>query len=171
MIGGLERRWRTYFRLTDRKALFRSFKSELRLPPVYHQTAGCTEGLLTDWGPSSVRSNIRNCRGPKTMPNGCCVTGPSPAHQPWHPIRRPLASSPMLANAFATCRQRGHSPWDHLAMAIADRCGGRPESPRHNWGFERLPNGRPLGVEDTQLSGDAAFLNLLKAEPITWCIS
>lgn len=41
-----EEMWRTYIRLTDLEAVFRSLKSELGLRPVYHQTSGRAEGHL-----------------------------------------------------------------------------------------------------------------------------
>lgn len=34
-----------------------------------------------------------------------------------------------LAEVIETCRQRGHSPWPHIAAAIADRRAGRPFAP------------------------------------------
>ena len=41
-----EQLWRTYIRLTDLEAVFRSLKSELGLRPVYHQTSERAEGHL-----------------------------------------------------------------------------------------------------------------------------
>jgi transposase len=35
----------------------------------------------------------------------------------------------LLASVIETCRQRGHSPWDYLATAIADRRAGLPLPP------------------------------------------
>lgn len=34
-----------------------------------------------------------------------------------------------LAEVIETCRQRGHSPWPHIAAAIADRRAGLPFAP------------------------------------------
>jgi hypothetical protein len=35
----------------------------------------------------------------------------------------------LLASVIDTCRQRGHSPWNYLVKAIADRRGGLPLAP------------------------------------------
>ena len=41
-----ERMWRTYIMLTDLKAVFRSFKAELGLRPIFHQTERRSKGHL-----------------------------------------------------------------------------------------------------------------------------
>ena len=59
-----ERLWRTYIMLTNLEAVFRSFKSELGLRPVYHQkkfasTATCSS---PSWPTNSCKSFAGNCK-------------------------------------------------------------------------------------------------------------